>query len=106
MRNLSITKAAEILGVEPSIKNAELKKVWRRLARRNHPDLHPKNEEQYKELAYAYETLVAYTDIARVAHEIDSDVLDDDLRFMLKYLPMDERQRVLKELEKLESESE
>src|SRR2546423_3335001 len=50
----------EILGVARSAKEEEIKKSYRKLARKYHPDLNPNNkqsEERFKEIQEAYEVL-------------------------------------------------
>jgi curved DNA-binding protein len=50
----------EILGVQRSAKEEEIKKSYRKLARKYHPDLNPNNkqsEEKFKEIQEAYEVL-------------------------------------------------
>src|SRR5690349_22868288 len=50
----------EILGVSRSAKEEEIKKSYRKLARKYHPDLNPNNkqaEEKFKEVQEAYEVL-------------------------------------------------
>src|SRR6516225_2220499 len=50
----------EILGVSRTAKEDEIKKTYRKLARKYHPDLNPNNkqaEEKFKEIQEAYEVL-------------------------------------------------
>lgn len=50
----------KIMGVKKDVTEAELKKVYRKLARENHPDLHPgdaKAEARFKEVNEAYDVL-------------------------------------------------
>ena len=50
----------EILGVSRTAKEEEIKKSYRKLARKYHPDLNPNNkqsEEKFKEIQEAYEVL-------------------------------------------------
>jgi curved DNA-binding protein len=50
----------EILGVPRTAKEEEIKKSYRKLARKYHPDLNPNNkpsEERFKEISEAYEVL-------------------------------------------------
>ncbi len=50
----------EVLGVSRDVTDDELKKVYRQLARKYHPDLHPDDpeaEDKFKEITEAYEVL-------------------------------------------------
>ncbi len=47
----------EILGVTPDVETVELKKVYRRLVRKFHPDINPNGELRFKDIMEAYETL-------------------------------------------------
>jgi molecular chaperone DnaJ len=50
----------EVLGVSRNANDAELKKAYRQLARKHHPDANPDDpeaEERFKEISLAYETL-------------------------------------------------
>jgi molecular chaperone DnaJ len=50
----------KILGVAKDVSDAELKKIYRKLAKENHPDLHPgdaKAEARFKDISEAYDVL-------------------------------------------------
>ena len=49
----------QILGVERGTSDADIKKAYRKLAHKYHPDISkdPKGEEKFKEIAEAYATL-------------------------------------------------
>src|SRR5215468_11394507 len=50
----------EVLGVQPSASADDIKKAYRKLAKKLHPDLNPGNkrvEQQFKEVSAAYDLL-------------------------------------------------
>ena len=52
--------AYEILGVPKDVNDADLKKAYRKLARKYHPDVNPDNKEaekKFKEISAAYDIL-------------------------------------------------
>src|SRR5690606_36398553 len=53
-------RLSEVLGLDRGASDAEVRRAYRRLARRYHPGLNPGNEEaarRYAEVAEAFETL-------------------------------------------------
>ena len=52
--------AYDILGVPKDVNDADLKKAYRKLARKYHPDVNPDNKEaekKFKEISAAYDIL-------------------------------------------------
>jgi hypothetical protein len=109
MRAMSTADAARILGVDVDIKEAALKKHWRKISRKYHPDLHPGDkeaEEKFKELNAAYTTLVRMTEGVRAIHGIEKEILDDEFEGWLRHLSPERREQIRRELAELEAQDE
>ncbi len=59
-----------ILGVDQKADPAKIKKAYRRAAKKYHPDVSPKDEEKFKEVQEAYETLSDPEKKAAYDHEV------------------------------------
>jgi|TARA_R110001592_G_scaffold1375_2_gene8210 curved DNA-binding protein len=80
-----------ILGVDKSASEKDIKKAYRKLAKENHPDKISGNEEKFKEIADAYETLgnpqkkaqfdqMRTNPFADFGHGFDSGMFEDLLK--------------------------
>ena len=70
----------KILGVSKDVSEAELKKVYRKLARQCHPDSNPGDtaaEAKFKEVGEAYEVLTDKEKRARYDQGVDVEDLDN-----------------------------
>lgn len=71
----------EILGVSKNVTNEELKKVYRKFAKKYHPDTNVGNikaEEMFKKVSKAYEILSDETSRAKYDRELDGKFTNFD----------------------------
>ena len=47
----------EILGVEETSTQDDIKKAYRKLSKQYHPDVNPEGEEMFKDISEAYENI-------------------------------------------------
>ena len=109
MRTMSTADAARILGVPVDIKSAALKKHWRQISRKCHPDLHPGDQEaekKFRELNSAYTTLVGLHEGVRALHGIEQEILDDEFEGWIKHLTPERRERIRREIARLQAQDE
>ena len=58
----TIRNALKILGLPPLVTRGEIKKRYRQLARRHHPDRNAGDARKMEEINRAYETLMEYVE--------------------------------------------
>lgn len=96
----------KILGVDKNASNKEIKKAYRELSKKYHPDVNPQGEIKFKEITEAYETLG--DDEKRKQYDNPnpfgnfSNMGSDDLRDMFnKFMNGDRRQHKPKTADKI-----
>ena len=62
-----------ILGINRKADSAKIKKAYRQAAKKYHPDVSPKDEEKFKEVQEAYETLSDPEKKAAYDHEVSRE---------------------------------
>ncbi len=80
---LRLEEYYKILGVDSSVNDEQLKKAYRKLALRYHPDLASGNEAHFKKIVQAYETVVSFRkakDRLKTLNAADKAVLYEHLK--------------------------
>ena len=75
----------EVLGLQPGADKSLVKKMFRELAQKYHPDVNPEGEKKFKEMTQAYANL-----ISPVKREIE--VTEETYRINLEDLPFEENE--------------
>lgn len=69
-------KYYRILGLEPGASEEEVKKAYRKLAKRHHPDLQSGNEEHFKKIVEAYEMINSYRESSQKRRQMTPEELE------------------------------
>lgn len=69
-------KYYRILGLEPDASEDEVKKAYRTLAKKHHPDLQSGNEERFKKIVEAYEMINSYQGTAPKRRQMTPEELE------------------------------
>lgn len=64
-------KASKILGITEDATDDELKSAFRNRVKETHPDIHPENEEEFKEVANAYSTITSLDEVRKSIELLD-----------------------------------
>jgi hypothetical protein len=106
---MSTADAARILGVPVDIKSAALKKHWRQISRKYHPDLHPGDEaaeKKFKDLNAAYTTLIKLQEGVRAIHGVEQEILNDEFDKWIKHLAPERQEQIKREITRLKTQDE